>query len=68
MQSLGCAESRDCSVFFKSMPEDVDCPDQTWTLGFAEAELDLDSLWRHVQQCHRGGKLDVKTALTLLWS
>jgi len=47
---------------------------KTWTvlirlgcLGFAEAKLDLDSPWQHVQQRHKRGKCVVKTALMFLW-
>src|SRR5882724_3351353 len=58
MQSSGRAESQGLlSLFLNLCWKTQICPDQTWMLGlWWKPSCILDSLWRHVQRCHKRGK------------
>src|SRR5882724_801143 len=57
-QSSGRVESRGLlSLFLNPCQKTQICPDQTWMLGlWRKPSWILDSLWQHVQQCHRRGE------------
>src|SRR5882724_559568 len=59
MQSSGHAESRGLlSLFLNPCRKMWICPDQTWMLGlWQKLSWILDSPWRHVQRCHKRGKV-----------
>src|SRR5882724_10684751 len=58
-QSSGHAESRGLLSLFSNPCRKMQiCPDQTWTLGlWRKPSWILDSPWRHVQRCHKRGKV-----------